>query len=101
MKEPFFVLVPIVIWVLLCFAVGKAAAAYRRPAGAWFLLALLLSPLVAFAFLLVAGDGEQAAALREKEERIRRLHPDRKDIHEAALNETHCPHCGASINPVT
>ena len=73
----------------------------HRPPATWFLLALLLSPLVAFVFLVLAGDPQQAMALAEKEERLRQRHPGRQDHREAALNEMQCPHCGAAVNPVT
>src|SRR5262249_35040482 len=101
MRDPLFVLVPLIVWVLFCFLVGKAASLFHRPPATWFLLALLLSPLLAFVLLLIAGDPWEAMALRQKEERIRQRHPERKDIREAALNEMECPRCGAVVNPVT
>jgi hypothetical protein len=101
MRDPVFLIVPALAWILLCLVVGKIAASFHRPPGTWILLALLFSPLVAFVFLLIAGDTEQALALAQKEEEIRRKHPERQDIREAALNEMNCPHCGAAINPVT
>lgn len=52
--------------------------------------------------VLVSRAAQQNdALLREKEERIRQRHPERKDIREAALNEMECPHCKAVVNPVT
>lgn len=95
------VVVPIAVWFFFCFLVGRAASAYRRPPATWFLLAALLSPLVAYVLLLVAGNPEQTDALRETEERIRRRHPELKDVRQAALNETQCPSCGADVNPIT
>lgn len=94
-------LVPTVVWFFLCWLVGRVAASYRRPPATWFLLALLLSPVAAYVLLLLAGDPEEGVALREKEERIRQLHPELKDVRHAALNETRCPGCGATVNPVT
>ncbi len=101
MRDPLLVLALIIVWLLLCSLVGGVASSFRRPPATWFLLALVLSPLLALVLLLVAGDPQEAAALREKEERIRQRHPDRKDIREAALNELNCPHCGTTVNPVT
>src|SRR5262245_43532472 len=101
MRDPLFVLVMIIFWLLLCAVVGGIASSFRRPAGLWFLLALVLSPLIALVLLFVVGDPQRAVALREKEERIRQRHPERKDIREAALNKMNCPRCGAVVNPVT
>ena len=66
----------------------------------WFWLSFLVSPLVA---LIVVGDrdGDEARAFHEKKARIRREHPELKDVHEAAVNETRCSHCKATINSVT
>src|SRR4051794_39409812 len=89
------------LWLTLCFLVARAAAAYRRPPGTWFLLSLFVGPLIALILLYVVGDPQDAAELHDKEERIRQRHPDRKDIREAALNEMNCPTCGAELNVVT
>ncbi len=84
----------LVLAILLCF-IGDP------PPAIWFLLALLCNPLLVFAILWIIGDPEATAALREREDRIRERHPERKDIREAALNEMNCPHCGAAVNPIT
>lgn len=101
MHDPFIVLVAVSAWLLPCFVVGRTASSFHRPPATWFLLALLLSPVVAFVLLHIAGDPQEALTLQEKEEQIRQQHPGRKDIREAALNEMKCPHCGAAINPIT
>lgn len=93
--------VPLAIWVLLCFMVGKAAEGFNRPAANWFLAAVFFTPLLAFIVLQFVGDPVRSEELEEKAERIRRRHPERKDIQEAAMHETNCPHCGAAINSVT
>jgi len=88
-------------WFLLALLLSPLVAlAFLYMAGDP-LLALLLSPLVALVFLYMAGDPQEALALQEKEERIRQQHPERKDVQEAALNEMSCPHCGAAVNPIT
>jgi hypothetical protein len=94
-------LVGLAVWLFFCIVVGRTATALGRPAATWFLIAVVISPLAAYVLLLLAGDAQLARALREKEERIRRLHPERTDIRDAALNETTCPACGAVVNPVT
>jgi hypothetical protein len=100
-RDLLFILLPMIVWLFVCSLVARAASAFHRPPGTWFLLALICSPPVAFVLLLVAGDPEKAAALREKEEEIRHRHPELKDVRDAALNEMACPHCGAAVNPIT
>jgi hypothetical protein len=90
-----------VFWFALCLLIARTASSLHRPPGTWVLLAILFSPPVAFVLLLFAGDPEEAEALREKEERLREKHPERKDLQEAAKNEMNCPHCGAAVNPIT
>jgi len=96
-----FVLLPVVIWLLFCLLVGRSASSFQRSPFAWFLLSLLISPLIAYLLLLFVGNPQEAISRREKEERIRQKYPERKDIREAAMNETKCPHCGAEVNPIT
>src|SRR5262245_33433740 len=86
--------------LILSVLVAWAARTYGRPAGAWFLLALLVSPVIAFAVLWIVGSPADGA-LGEKEERLRQRHPDRTDIREVAMNEMRCPRCGAALNVVT
>jgi hypothetical protein len=86
--------------LLLAALIAWRAKAYGRAPGPWFLLALFVSPVIAFVVLWALGRPEEEV-LSEKEERIRRRHPERTDIREAALNEMKCPRCGAEVNVVT
>jgi len=92
---------PILAWLVFCGLVARAASLYHRNPGAWFFLAMVLSPLIAFAFLIISGDAAQAVALSDKEERLRQRNPERENLPEAVLNEMNCPECGAEVNPVT
>ena len=96
-----YIIVPTIFWLFLCYLGGRAASSFHRPPANWFLVAVFLSPLIAFVLLLLAGDPQQALTLREKEERLRQRHPERTDLREAVLNEMQCPHCGAAVNPIT
>ncbi len=89
------------LWVALAGLVTRAAVAYRRPPGTWVLNSLFVGAPIALILLYIVGDPEDAAALQDKEERIRRRHPERTDIREAAMNEMRCPTCGADVNVVT
>jgi hypothetical protein len=42
----------ILLWLVLCFIVAVAANTRNRGAGAWFLLSLIISPLIAVLLLL-------------------------------------------------
>ena len=101
MHDPYLAALPVLVWLFFCFVVGRFAVTFHRSSGVWFLVALLLSPLGAVIALYLAGDAEGDPVQREKEERIRRNHPHRKDVQEAILNEMNCPHCAAAVNPVT
>jgi hypothetical protein len=89
------------VWLFLCILVARTAYAFHRPPAAWVILAVLFSPLIMLATLYIIGDPQETAALQDKEDRLRQLHPERTDIREAALNEMNCPHCGAAVNPIT
>jgi hypothetical protein len=45
----------VVIWIGLCIAVGILAARYGRSGFGWFVLSMLLSPLLGVAFVLALG----------------------------------------------
>ncbi len=66
------------------------------------LLSVVAAPLLGG--IVIPGkfvDEERERELREKEQRIRSEHPELKDVHEAVVNDTTCPHCKAVINPIT
>ena len=46
----------VIAWLLLSMAAGMYAKRINRNATVWALLALLLSPVLAFVFLLVLGE---------------------------------------------
>ena len=81
--------------------IGWMAKSYQRSPGAWFLLAVVFTPLVAFVFLLVAGVPYSAVVRQQKEHRARSRHPEAADVREIALSELECPKCGATVNPAT
>jgi hypothetical protein len=91
----------VVVYFVLCVLVGWLATSYQRSADAWFVLAVLFGPEAAFVFLLVANVPHAAAVRSEKEERVRREHPEWADVQEVALSELACPKCGATVNPAT
>jgi hypothetical protein len=48
-----------IVWLLLSFAAGLYAARLHRSDKGWALLAIALSPLIAFVFLFALGDARQ------------------------------------------
>ena len=94
-----------VMFVIVCLPlsllIGWMAKSYQRSSGAWFLLAVIFTPLVAFVFLLVAGVPHSAVVRKEKEERVRTQHPERADVSDIAQSELVCPQCDATVNPAT
>ncbi|WP_439626561.1 hypothetical protein [Gemmata sp.] len=79
---------------------GEPAAESSPKRSLWYWLLYVLSPALSWA-VCSQEDDERGRALREKEERIRREHPDLKDVREAAMNEMQCPACKSTINPIT
>lgn len=73
----------VVFWILLAGAVGIAAAGRGRNGFGWFLISLIVSPLIG-GFLVVALPS--APALAEQRERI-----------DADRNSRHCPQCAEPI----
>lgn len=107
-------LVVCIFWLLLSFLVGRMATSYKRSSVAWFLLALVFSPVIAWIFLIVADVPHSAFVLNEKEERVRQHYSDESesrntplsemnesDLRDIALSETQCPKCGTTVNPAT
>lgn len=76
----------VVIWIGLAGAVGALAANRDRSGIGWFLLAVILSPLIAAIFLLLAGEGHTARC------------PFCAEKIKAAAKV--CPHCRGDLQPL-
>jgi mannose/fructose/N-acetylgalactosamine-specific phosphotransferase system component IIC len=50
----------VLLYLLFCALVGRFASNRGRSAGMWFLVALLISPLIALLIVLVMGEGDRA-----------------------------------------
>jgi hypothetical protein len=70
-----------VVWILLAVVVAFAADSRGRGVGWWFVLSLLISPLIALLVLLVLPNLRERASLGETDEYARGP----------------CPRCGESI----
>ncbi|WP_148287955.1 hypothetical protein [Rhodopseudomonas sp. B29] len=57
------IIVGIVVWLVLCFVIAAAAGNRGRSGFGWFLLAFLLSPLIAAILLILLGPSAVAAQM--------------------------------------
>jgi hypothetical protein len=75
----------IVFWLGLAVAVGAIAVGRDRSGIGWFLLAVIISPLIAGIFLLIVGEGgtDRCPFCAEKVKSKARI----------------CPHCRSDIIP--
>lgn len=75
-----------VVWLICAAAVGLLAKKKDRSGPGWLLLAIVISPLLALVFLIVAGDGN-----------TRRCPHCAEKIKMAAKI---CPHCRSEVTPL-
>ena len=68
-------------WVVFTILVGVMASNYGRSVIGWVLLSLVLSPLIGFVGLLVAGKSDDArmATIRKEEEMRARFRRNMED----------------------
>jgi hypothetical protein len=78
----------IIFWVLFAIAVGMLAAKRGRSGGGWFLLSLLITPLLGLIFVLVSKD-------LNKNDSIRVACP--KCSEKVLIAATICPHCKSDL----
>jgi hypothetical protein len=83
----------ITLWFVFAVAVGIIAASLRRSGLGWFLLAVIISPLIAGIVLLIAGRAGEPAPSPS-------THVKCPDCRELVLNEARvCKHCGCRLVP--
>jgi hypothetical protein len=67
----------IVGWIALSVAIGRIAWTFGRSPAVWLILAVIFSPLVAFVFLLIAGEASGDGRARgERHRRRARRRPE-------------------------
>jgi hypothetical protein len=86
-----------IFWVVMAIGVGIGGAHYGRNGIAWFLIALLLSPLIGFILLAIAGRlGPQPAADAPTPE----THVKCPDCRELVRKDARkCRYCGCGLIP--
>lgn len=86
-----------VLWLFFAVLVGMYAAKIGRSGLGWFLLAALISPLLAFLLCLVLGPikANPATGIPSQETRVKC-----PDCRELILQDARvCKHCGAKLTP--
>jgi hypothetical protein len=84
-------------WFLLAVVIGIGASGRGRSGFGWFLLSLLLSPLIGFVLLVLLPplNGQQSTAPSPQ------THVKCPDCAELVLAEARvCKHCGAKLVPI-
>jgi hypothetical protein len=83
----------ITLWFVLAVVVGIVAAALGRSGPGWFLLAVIISPLLAGIVLLLVGRAGVEPPSPS-------THVKCPDCRELVLNEARvCKHCGCRLVP--
>lgn len=87
----------IIFWLMFSIVVGVMASHRGRGGYGWFLLSCLLSPLLAFLFLVVSPNLAESAAVKAPTEKSHVRCPACAEfvLPEAAK----CKHCGAALVP--
>lgn len=83
------------LWLFLAIIVAVYAARRGRSAIGWFLLACVISPLIAFLLCLAVGPADTAASEPSAESHVKC-----PDCRELVLRDARvCKHCGAKLVP--
>lgn len=81
-------------WIGLSISVGMLAGKRGRGSGNWFVLSLLISPLLAGIFLLIADD-------LSRNDTSSKTHAKCPACAELILREaSKCKHCGTTVTPI-
>jgi hypothetical protein len=84
------------VWLFFAVIVGVVAGQRGRTGFGWFLLANILSPLLAGVLLLVLRNNSKAADTPDPQTHVRC-----PDCRELVRNDARkCKHCGAALIPI-
>lgn len=83
------------LWIVFAVVIGIGASARGRSGFGWFLLALVLSPLIAFVLLVLLPVVKPDGAVAKPS-----THVKCPDCAELVLNDARvCKHCGCRLVP--
>jgi hypothetical protein len=85
----------LIVWFILSVAVGTYAEKKGRSGVSWWLLAMVISPLIAFIFALIADDLRVDPSQPNPD-----THLKCPDCRELVLKDARkCKHCGCALVP--
>jgi hypothetical protein len=87
----------VVVWFVLSFVVGIAAARANRSSGGWALLALIISPLLAGLALALVGASPAPTSVDASGPDTHVRCPDCREL--VRKDARKCKHCGSSLTP--
>ena len=85
-------------WFVFSIFVGIIASAKGRSGIGWFVLAIVISPLIAVIVLLLAGENKAEMARRAIESGSMRKCDQCAEL--VQVDAIKCKHCGSTLGPV-
>ena len=82
----------IIIWIVLAIGCAIFASNKGRDVGRWFVISVLLSPVIGFILLLILQDVSQQTALEDG--KLKKCTACAELIKAEAIK---CKHCGAAV----
>jgi hypothetical protein len=82
----------IIGWFVFSIAVGYFATSKGRDPGRWFVIALIISPLIAGILLLISQDISEQEALKDGQ--LKKCPHCAENVKKEAIK---CKHCGADL----
>ena len=82
----------IIIWIVLAIGCAIFASNKGRDGGRWFVISVLLSPVIGFILLLILQDVSQKTALEDG--KLKKCIACAELIKAEAIK---CKHCGAAV----
>jgi uncharacterized membrane protein YhdT len=88
-------LIFLITWVIFALVIGSFASSKGRDSGRWFVISILLSPIIAGLLVLISKDISEQEALRDGllKKCLYCAEPVKKEA-------TKCKHCGADLHSV-
>tara|TARA_R110000851_G_scaffold333531_1_gene514857 strand:+ start:38719 stop:39015 length:297 start_codon:yes stop_codon:yes gene_type:complete len=92
------------VYLIICIVIGVWAGSWGRNGFLWFLLALIISPLISGIILLIAGSStprSQRGIIINGEKITPNTHVICPDCAEYVKKEARvCKHCGTKLKPM-
>jgi hypothetical protein len=86
-----------VVWLVAAVVVGAVAASRNRSGFIWFMLAIVISPVLAGLLLAVLKRGDSGATAYTAD--THRNCPECREV--IRVDARLCKHCGSKVDPIT